>query len=68
MDDQGETRWRTVRRTVVHQGRVTLVDHEVLLPDGSSSRFEVDESVPFSVATLVIDEADALLSPVSVSA
>jgi len=57
-----ESRWRTVGRTVVHHGRVKLVDHEVVLPDGSNSHFEVDESVPFSVATLVLDRAEVLLS------
>lgn len=62
MEGQLETRWRTVGRAVVHQGRVKLVDHEVLLPDGSRSQFEVDESVPFSVATLVVDGSDVLLS------
>lgn len=34
----------------------------VLLPDGSRSHFEVDESVPFSVATLVVDGDDLLLA------
>ncbi|MBT2517165.1 NUDIX hydrolase [Streptomyces sp. ISL-90] len=62
MVDHDEPRWSTVERKIVHRGRVTLVDHEVLLPDGSRSHFEVDESVPFSVATLVIDGADVLLS------
>lgn len=62
MDGHLETRWTTVGRKIVHQGRVKLVDHEILLPDGSRSQFEVDESVPFSVATLVIDGCDALLS------
>ncbi|WP_240658545.1 NUDIX hydrolase [Microbacterium sp. CPCC 204701] len=39
-----------------------LVDHEVLLPDGSRANYVVDESFPFSVATLVIDGDDVLLS------
>lgn len=60
--DALETRWKTLGRSIVHQGRATLVDHEVLLPDGSRSQFEVDESVPYSVATLIIDGADVLLS------
>ncbi|GAB3534887.1 hypothetical protein GCM10027403_11670 [Arthrobacter tecti] len=41
---------------------MTLVDHEVLLPDGSRSHFEVDESIPFSVGTLVVDGEDLLLA------
>lgn len=62
MENPLETQWRTVGRSVVHRGRVTLVNHEVLLPDGSRSRFEVDESVPFSVAALIVDGTDVLLS------
>lgn len=62
MAELHETRWSTLGRTVVHRGRVTLVDHELLLPDGSRSQFEVDESLPFSVATLVIDGGDVILA------
>lgn len=62
MPDPNETRWSTLTRTTVHHGRVKLVDHEVLLPDGSRGNYEVDESLPFSVATLVIDGDDVLLS------
>ena len=39
-----------------------MVDHEVRLPDGSRSRYLVDESVPFSVASLIIDGDDVLLA------
>ncbi|MDY0827754.1 NUDIX hydrolase [Microbacterium sp. BG28] len=62
MDDHSEPRWTVIGRSVAYDGRVTLVDHTVLLPDGSQSSYEVDESVPFSVATLVVDGADVLLS------
>lgn len=62
MENTLETQWRMVGRSVVHRGRVTLVNHEVLLPDGSRSQFEVDESVPFSVAALIVDGTDVLLS------
>ena len=60
MVHQQEERWSTLNRTVVHRGRVKLVDHEVLLPDGSRAQFEVDESLPFSVASLILD-GDALI-------
>ena len=54
--------WTTITRATVHAGRVTLVDHTVRLPDGTVTGYEVDESVPFAVATLVIDGADVLLT------
>ncbi|WP_333720452.1 NUDIX domain-containing protein [Clavibacter sp. CT19] len=57
-----EPGWTTTDRRDLHRGRVVLVDHGVLLPDGSASRYEVDESVPFAVATLVIDGDAVLLS------
>jgi 8-oxo-dGTP pyrophosphatase MutT (NUDIX family) len=57
-----ERSWSTTGRRDLHRGRVALVEHDVLLPDGSASRYEVDESVPFAVATLVIDGDDVLLA------
>lgn len=62
MAGSGEARWSTLGRTTVHQGRVILVDHEVLLPDGSRLNYVVDESVPYSVAALVLDGEDVLLT------
>ncbi|MEN0102003.1 MAG: NUDIX hydrolase [Curtobacterium sp.] len=62
MADSGEARWSTLGKTTVHEGRVTLVNHEVLLPDGSRMNYVVDESVPFSVAALVLDGEDVLLT------
>ncbi|MFD2340380.1 NUDIX hydrolase [Clavibacter tessellarius] len=55
-----EPGWTTTDRRDAHRGRVVLVDHGVVLPDGSASRYLVDESVPFAVATLVVD-GDAVL-------
>jgi len=54
--------WTTLTRATVHAGRMTLVDHTVRLPDGTVTGYEVDESVPFAVATLVIDGGDVLLT------
>ncbi len=54
--------WATTDRRDLHRGRVVLVEHDVLLPDGSASRYEVDESVPFAVATLVIAGDAVILS------
>jgi 8-oxo-dGTP pyrophosphatase MutT (NUDIX family) len=59
---EAEPSWSTLGRTVLHDGRMTLVDHAVQLPDGTETRYEVDESVPFAVATLVIDGDDLLLA------
>ena len=41
---------------------MTLVEHTVRLDNGSELHYEVDESVPFAVATLVIDGDDVLLA------
>ncbi|WP_043675887.1 NUDIX hydrolase [Clavibacter michiganensis] len=54
--------WTTSGTRDLHRGRVVLVEHDVLLPDGTASRYEVDESVPFAVATLVIDGDAVILS------
>jgi 8-oxo-dGTP pyrophosphatase MutT (NUDIX family) len=55
-----EQSWATIERTVSHRGRVTLSDHKVLLGDGTQAQYEVDESIPFAIATLVVD-SDAIL-------
>lgn len=57
-----EESWTTLGRAVVHQGRVTLSDHSVRIPDGSTAHYEVDESIPFAVATLVIDGSYVVLT------
>lgn len=62
MNGHSEDHWTLIGRSVAYEGRVTLVEHAVVLPDGSPTSFEVDESVPFSVAALVIHGADVLLS------
>jgi len=54
--------WTTLARETVHAGRVTLVRHTVRLPDETLTDYEVDESVPFAVASLVLDGDDVLLT------
>ncbi|BDZ50226.1 ADP-ribose pyrophosphatase [Frondihabitans sucicola] len=60
MTRQTEQAWRTTNREEVYRGRVRLVDHAVEFADGTRSHYEVDESIPFAVATLVID-GDAVI-------
>lgn len=62
MKNIAELSWKTSGRKVVYQGRVSLVEHQVTLPDGSASSYEVDESIPFAVATLIYDGENILLS------
>lgn len=57
-----EPEWQTLGREVVHRGRVRLVDHTVVLADGTRSHYEVDESIPFAVATLVVDREHVILA------
>jgi len=54
--------WETVGRAEVYAGRVRLVDHSVVLGDGTRSNYEVDESIPFAVATLVVDDEHVVLT------
>lgn len=50
-----EQTWHTLARDEVYRGRVRLVEHTVALDDGTRSRYEVDESIPFAVGTLILD-------------
>jgi 8-oxo-dGTP pyrophosphatase MutT (NUDIX family) len=62
MTDEPEPGWQTTGRVERYRGRVRLVERSVVLPDGSSSTYEVDESFPFAVATLVIDDDSVILA------
>ncbi|RWR18240.1 NUDIX hydrolase [Microbacterium enclense] len=62
MNGGTEQGWETISRAEVDAGRVRLVDHTVVLGDGTRSSYEVDESIPFAVATLVVDDEHILLT------
>jgi len=57
-----ESIWTRLGSAVAFTGRVTLVDHTVLLGDGTQAHYEVDESYPFAVAVLVVDGDSVLLT------
>lgn len=59
---QGESNWETVDRLLVHEGRVVLFDHTVTLPNGSPTHYEVDESIPFAAAALVVSDDHVLVT------
>lgn len=52
----------TIGREEVYAGRVRLVDHTVVLGDGTRSIYEVDESIPYAAATLVVDDEHVILT------
>lgn len=62
MGSEERSRWSTLARSPVHSGRMRVVRHEVVLPSGARDSFEVDESVPFAVAVLVLDGDELLLA------
>lgn len=49
-----EPKWETTDRSLIHDGRAIIYDHTVTLPDGSQARYEVDVSVAFAAAVLVV--------------
>lgn len=57
-----ENIWTRLERAVAFKGRTTLVNHTVMLGDGTRAQYEVDESIPYSVATLVVDGDSVLLT------
>lgn len=60
--DDSERRWTTLARSMSYSGRVTLSTHRVRIDDASEISYEVDESFPYAVATLVIDDDAVLLA------
>lgn|GEM_PF-616438 len=57
-----DPRWRWISTRETHRGRVRIDVDEVQLPSGERTTFEVDRSVPFTVATLVQQGSDLLLA------
>ncbi|WP_213814443.1 NUDIX hydrolase [Glaciihabitans sp. dw_435] len=55
-----ELHWTTTGSREVYRGRVVVTEHDVVLPGGGTSTFEVDESIPFAVAVLIVDELSRL--------
>lgn len=57
-----DPRWRWLSTREAHRGRVRIDVDDVQLPTGEHTTFEVDRSVPFTVAVLVQDGAELLLA------
>ena len=57
-----EPKWETTDRSLIHDGRAIIYDHTVTLPDGSQTHYEVDESVPFAAAVLVVNGDHVLVT------
>lgn len=57
-----EPKWETIDRSLIYDGRVILYDHAVTLPDGSHTQYEVDASVPFAAAVLLVSGDQVLVT------
>lgn len=57
-----EALWTTLGRSPAYLGRVRIVLHDVRLPSGALTSYEVDESVPFAVAVLLQQNGELLLA------
>ncbi|WP_285724481.1 NUDIX hydrolase [Psychromicrobium xiongbiense] len=57
-----EKKWLSTSKRTSYRGRMLVTEHAVVLPDGSTAAYEVDESIPFAAATLVYDGQQVLLT------
>jgi len=57
-----ESRWRWLSTRELHRGRVRIDADEVELPGGVRATYEVDRSVPYAVAVLVVLGDDVVLA------
>lgn len=57
-----ENIWTRLERVVAFKGRTTLVNHTAMLGDRTRTQYEVDKSIPFAVATLLVDGDSVLLT------
>lgn len=53
-EQPSEPHWETLSEETLHRGRMTVVQHDVELPSGERITYEVDASIPFAVAILVL--------------
>lgn len=49
-----EPHWETLSEKTLHSGRMTITQREAVLSDGERISFEIDASIPFAVAILVL--------------
>ncbi|GAA4668390.1 NUDIX hydrolase [Frondihabitans cladoniiphilus] len=56
-----EPHWRRLGTRELYRGRVLLTEHEVELPGGGRTTFEVNESSPFAVAVLLAPTPDEVI-------
>lgn len=57
-----EFKWESVDRSLIYDGRVILYNDTVILPDNSQTQYEVDASVPFAAAVLVVSGDSVLVT------
>lgn len=55
-----EPEWKLLSKRDIHRGYVTLTEHEVMLPHGDVTQYEVNESAPCGVAVLGLTETGKL--------
>lgn len=60
--NEHEQRWRWMSTREVHRGRVRIDADDVELPQGERITYEVDRSVPYAVAILVVLGEEVVLS------
>lgn len=53
MSDRIEPKWKRIDQRTVYKGRVHIVEHDVELPNGQRSKYEVDHGDSCAVAVIV---------------
>lgn len=53
-------KWKRVSQKTVYKGRVHIVEHDVVLPNGEPSKYEVDHAEGFAVAVLIKTKNDEI--------
>jgi 8-oxo-dGTP pyrophosphatase MutT (NUDIX family) len=54
-------KWRRLSHKTVYKGRIHVVEHDVILPNGQASKYEVDHHESYAVATLVSTPNDEVI-------
>jgi 8-oxo-dGTP pyrophosphatase MutT (NUDIX family) len=57
-----ELSWERLDSRIVYAGRMTIREHTVRLPDGTTGAYEVEESIPYAVGVLIRDGDHLLLA------
>jgi 8-oxo-dGTP pyrophosphatase MutT (NUDIX family) len=61
VNDDNHKPWKRIGERTAYKGRIHVIEHDVILPNGEHSKYEVEHHESFAVATLVTTKNNEVL-------